>query len=147
VIAVTHAAIEACWFTCRKEDDRPGGYGQRFTLRPPPRLHSGHQRNRSALRQRSFTILETGEIKRAVTSFASPNAGLILETSTSGSNRRGLIIALAAQYKLPAIYVCPFDAKEGALVSYGPDPVEPFRRAADYVDRILEGGTRLSFRC
>ena len=50
-----------------------------------------------------------------------------------------LIIALAAQYKLPAIYVYPFDVIEGGLVSYGPDPVEPFRRAADYVDRILKG--------
>ena len=88
---------------------------------------------------RPFTIHDAGEIERAVTSFAGPNAGLIAETSASGSIHRNLIIALAAQYKIPAIYVYPFDAVEGGLVSYGPDPVEPFRRAADYVDRILKG--------
>ena len=88
---------------------------------------------------RPLTVRDAGEIERAVTSFAGPNAGLIVETSASGSIHRDLIIALAAQYKLPAIYVYPFDAIEGGLVSYGPDPVEPFRRAADYVDRILKG--------
>lgn len=82
---------------------------------------------------------DAAEIERAVTSFGGPNAGLIAETSASGSIHRDLIIALAARYKLPAIYVYPFDAIEGGLVSYGPDPVEPFRRAADYVDRILKG--------
>jgi putative ABC transport system substrate-binding protein len=88
---------------------------------------------------RPLTVRDAGEIERAVTSFAGPNAGLIVETSASGSIHRDLIIALAAQYKLPAIYVYPFDVIEGGLVSYGPDPVEPFRRAADYVDRILKG--------
>ena len=88
---------------------------------------------------RPLTVRDGGEIERAVTSFAGPNAGLIVETSASGSIYRDLIIALAAQYNLPAIYVYPFDAIEGGLVSYGPDPVEPFRRAADYVDRILKG--------
>jgi putative ABC transport system substrate-binding protein len=88
---------------------------------------------------RPLTVRDAGEIERAVTLFAGPNAGLIVETSASGSIQRNLIIAMAAQYKLPAIYVYPFDAIEGGLVSYGPDPVEPFRRAADYVDRILKG--------
>ena len=88
---------------------------------------------------RPLTVHDAGEIERAITSFAGPNAGLIVETSASGSIHRDLIISLAAQYKLPAIYVYPFDANEGGLVSYGPDPVEPFRRAADYVDRILKG--------
>ena len=88
---------------------------------------------------RSLTVHDAGEIERAVTSFAGPNAGLIVETSASGSIHRDLIIALAAKYKIPAIYVYPFDAIDGGLVSYGPDPVEPFRRAADYVDRILKG--------
>lgn len=88
---------------------------------------------------RAFTIHDASDIERAVTSMAGPDAGLIVETSASGSIHRNLIIALAAQYKLPAIYVYPFDAVEGGLVSYGPDPVEPFRRAADYADRILKG--------
>ncbi|MGA7789377.1 MAG: ABC transporter substrate-binding protein [Xanthobacteraceae bacterium] len=86
-----------------------------------------------------LTVHDAGEIERAVTSLAGPNTGLIVETSASGSIHRDLIIALAAQYKLPAIYVYPFDVVEGGLVSYGPDPVEPFRRAANYVDRILKG--------
>jgi ABC-type uncharacterized transport system substrate-binding protein len=88
---------------------------------------------------RAFTIHNVAEIERAIASPAGPNAGLIVETSVSGSIHRQLIIALTAQYKLPAIYVYPFDAIEGGLVSYGPDPVEPFRRAAGYVDRILKG--------
>jgi len=88
---------------------------------------------------RPFTLRNAAEIERAVTSFAGPNAGLIVETSASGSIHRDLIIALAAQHKLPAIYVYSFDAIEGGLIAYGPDPVEPFRRAADYVDRILKG--------
>jgi len=86
-----------------------------------------------------FIVHDAGEMERAVASLAGPNAGLIVETSASGSVHRDLIIGLAAQYKLPAIYVYPFDAVEGGLVSYGPDPVEPFQRAADYVDRILKG--------
>ena len=92
-----------------------------------------------SIEARPFTIHDAGEIDRAITSFASPDAGLIVETSASGSIHRDRIIALAAQYKLPAIYVYPFDAVEGGLISYGPDPVEPFRNAADYVDRILKG--------
>jgi len=88
---------------------------------------------------RPLTMHDAGEMERTVTSLAGPNTGLIVETSASGSIHRDLIIALAAQYRLPAVYVYPFDAVEGGLVSYGPDPVEPFRRAADYVDRILKG--------
>ncbi len=88
---------------------------------------------------RPLTIHDASEIEHAVTSFAGPNAGLIVETSASGSIHRDMIVALAARYKLPAIYVYPFDAVEGGLVSYGPDPIEPFRRAAGYVDRILKG--------
>ena len=92
-----------------------------------------------SIEARPFTIHDAGEIDRAITSFAGPDAGLIVETSASGSIYRDRIIALAAQYKLPAIYVYPFDAVEGGLIAYGPDPVAPFRRAADYVDRILKG--------
>ena len=88
---------------------------------------------------RPLTIHDASEIEHAVTSFAGPNAGLIVETSASGSIHRDMIVALAARYRLPAIYVYPFDAVEGGLVSYGPDPIEPFRRAAGYVDRILKG--------
>jgi putative ABC transport system substrate-binding protein len=53
--------------------------------------------------------------------------------------RRDLIIALAARHKLPAIYYDRYFVVAGGLMSYGPDNVDLFRRAASYVDRILKG--------
>jgi putative tryptophan/tyrosine transport system substrate-binding protein len=53
--------------------------------------------------------------------------------------RRDLIIALAARHKLPAIYYDRYFVAAGGLMSYGPDNVGQFRRAASYVDRILKG--------
>jgi putative tryptophan/tyrosine transport system substrate-binding protein len=52
---------------------------------------------------------------------------------------RELIIALAARHRLPAIYAFRYFVTSGGLISYGPDPVDQFRRAASYVDRILKG--------
>jgi putative ABC transport system substrate-binding protein len=52
---------------------------------------------------------------------------------------RDLIVALAARYKLPAVYPYRYFATGGGLMSYGPNTVDPFRRAAGYVDRILKG--------
>jgi putative ABC transport system substrate-binding protein len=52
---------------------------------------------------------------------------------------RDLIINLAARHALPAVYWNRFYATAGGLFSYGPDPVDPYRRAAGYVDRILKG--------
>jgi putative ABC transport system substrate-binding protein len=52
---------------------------------------------------------------------------------------RDPIIALAARYRLPAVYPFRFYATDGGLISYGPDPIDPHRRAASYVDRILKG--------
>jgi ABC-type uncharacterized transport system substrate-binding protein len=51
-----------------------------------------------------------------------------------------LIVSLAARYKLPAVYSERFIAASGGLISYGPEGINQFRRAADYVDRILKGG-------
>ena len=53
--------------------------------------------------------------------------------------RRDLIIALAARHRLPAVYPYRYYVTSGGLISYGPDTVDPFRRAACYVDRILKG--------
>ena len=50
-----------------------------------------------------------------------------------------MIIGLAARHKLPAVYPYRFFAADGGLIAYGPDPIEPYRRAAGYVDRILKG--------
>ena len=52
---------------------------------------------------------------------------------------RELIITLAARYKLPAVYFARDFVTAGGLISYGPDPIDPHRRAAAYVDRILKG--------
>jgi putative ABC transport system substrate-binding protein len=54
-------------------------------------------------------------------------------------SHRDLIFALAARYKLPAVYPARFFAAAGGLISYGPDFLDQFRRAAGYVDRILKG--------
>jgi putative ABC transport system substrate-binding protein len=87
-----------------------------------------------------LNIRDPGQIERAVAAFArSANNGLILPPSASGSVHRNLIITLAARYKLPAVYTYRFAVTEGGLISYGPDAVDQFRRAAGYVDRILRG--------
>ena len=52
---------------------------------------------------------------------------------------RELIVALAARYKLPAVYYQRFFVTDGGLISYGPNTIDPYRRAAGYVDRILKG--------
>jgi putative ABC transport system substrate-binding protein len=83
---------------------------------------------------------DVGEIERAVTAFARrPNGGLIVTGSALAVVRRDLIIGLAARHRLPAIYYDRYFAIAGGLVSYGPDIVDQFRRAASYVDRILKG--------
>ena len=83
---------------------------------------------------------EASEIERAVTAFARvPNGGLIVTASGSGQRHRDLIITLAARHKLPAVYFERAFVAAGGLVSYGPDFVDQYRRAAGYVDRILKG--------
>jgi len=85
-------------------------------------------------------VHDTGEIERAVAAFARSGNGGLIETPTAlSAASRDLIITLAAQHKLPAVY--PFRARvaAGGLVSYGPDNLDLFRRAAGYVDRILKG--------
>ena len=80
------------------------------------------------------------EIERAVTAFArSGNGGLIVTASALSVLHRELIIALAARHKLPAVYSNRSFVARGGLISYGPDFVDQYRRAADYVDRILKG--------
>ena len=85
-------------------------------------------------------VRNAGEIERAVAAFArSANRGLIVTPSASVSVHRDLIIALAARHKLPAVYSSRNMVTGGGLICYGPDIVDQFRRAADYVDRILKG--------
>jgi len=80
------------------------------------------------------------EIERAITGFArSPNSGLIVTLGAPTIAHRGLIITLATRHRLPAVYPARYFVAAGGLISYGPDPIDPFRRAAGYVDRILKG--------
>jgi putative tryptophan/tyrosine transport system substrate-binding protein len=83
---------------------------------------------------------DAGEIERAVAAFVrSPNGGMILTASTLAVIHRELIITLAARYRLPVVYWNRFYVTAGGLISYGPDSIDPHRRAAGYVDRILKG--------
>jgi putative ABC transport system substrate-binding protein len=87
----------------------------------------------------SIDLNDAGEMEHAITAFArAPNGGVILTGSGSGA-RRGLIIALAARYRLPAVYPFPFHVTSGGLISYGPDITNNYRLVAGYVDRILKG--------
>jgi putative ABC transport system substrate-binding protein len=83
---------------------------------------------------------DAGEIERAIAAIASaPNGGLILTASGMSILHHDLIIALAARYKLPAVYYERFFVAAGGLISYGADRTDQYRQAAGYVDRILKG--------
>src|SRR5262249_12241214 len=89
----------------------------------------------SAVNMRS----ETGEIERAVAAFArQPNSGLILTASAGAAARRDRLISMPARNKLPAVYPHPYHVASGGLISYGPVPVDQYRRPAGYVDRLLK---------
>jgi putative ABC transport system substrate-binding protein len=80
------------------------------------------------------------EIERGLSTFArEPDGGVIVTASPLAAVHRNLIITLAARHRLPAVYPFPYFATSGGLISYGPDQVDQFRRAASYVDRILNG--------
>src|SRR6516162_9743136 len=83
---------------------------------------------------------DAGEIERAITTFARfSNGGLIVPGSALAAVHRVQIATLAAQNNLPAIYFNRFFVTAGGLISYGPDFVDQYRRAASYIDRILKG--------
>jgi putative tryptophan/tyrosine transport system substrate-binding protein len=85
-------------------------------------------------------IADAGEIERGVTAFArASNGALIVTGNTLTMVHRERIITLAARHRLPAVYALPLFANDGGLISYGPDSIDPYRRAAHYVDRILKG--------
>jgi len=85
-------------------------------------------------------VRDVGEIERAVTAFArSSNGGLIVTGSALALVHQDPIISLANRHRLPAVYWNRRFVTGGGLISYGPDTIDPFRRAAGYVDRILKG--------
>ena len=80
------------------------------------------------------------QIEQDITRFASsPNGGLILTGSAPAVVHQNLIVALAAQHKLPAVYYRRYFVTNGGLISYGWDVDDQYRGAARYVDRILKG--------
>ena len=87
-----------------------------------------------------INVRDAPEIERAVAAFArSSDGGLIVTSGRSSQRHRDLIVTLAARHKLPAVYPERSFVAAGGLISYGPDYVDQFRRAAGYVDRILKG--------
>jgi putative tryptophan/tyrosine transport system substrate-binding protein len=87
-----------------------------------------------------FGVRDGGEIERAIVAFARvPNSGLIVTGTPLATVHRDLIITLAVRHKLPAVYYDRLFVSAGGLISYGPDILDQYRRAAAYVDRILKG--------
>jgi len=83
---------------------------------------------------------DADQITQSIESFArAPNGGLIITAGGASLRHRDLIVKLAARYKLPTVYYERIFVTAGGLISYGPDFVEQYRRAAGYVDRILKG--------
>ena len=122
---VTRAAV-------LRDPDTPGGTGQFGAIQSvAPSL---------GVEVSPINVRDAPEIERAVTAFArAPNGGLIVTGSGLAIVHRDLIIALAARHKLPAVYFQRLFVTGGGLISYGPDFVDQYRRAAGYVDRILKG--------
>ena len=87
-----------------------------------------------------LNVRDDGEIERDIAAFARSSSGGVIVTSSPGaSHHRDLIVKLAARYQLPTIYASRYLVVNGGLISYGPDILDQYRRAAGYVDRILRG--------
>jgi putative ABC transport system substrate-binding protein len=85
-------------------------------------------------------VRSDGEIETAIIVLGhEPGGGLVITPDGFTSVHRAPIRSAAARNNVPAIYPLSYFAREGGLLSYGPDPVDTFRRAATYVDRILRG--------
>jgi putative tryptophan/tyrosine transport system substrate-binding protein len=116
-------------------------------LRDPTQVSGGGQLGaiQSAASQlgvefRPVGVRDAKEIERGITDFArGSNGGLIVTAGTQAREHRELIIRLAAQHRLPAVYFNRLFVEAGGLISYGADTIDPLRRAANYVDRILKG--------
>jgi putative ABC transport system substrate-binding protein len=122
---VTQAAI-------LRDPDDPAGIGQFGALRTAaPSL---------GIEVRPIDVRDPAGIERSIKAFASAtNGGLVVTGSAPAGANRNLIITLAAQYHLPAVYPYRVFATGGGLIAYGPDLIDQNRRAASYVDRILKG--------
>jgi putative ABC transport system substrate-binding protein len=88
----------------------------------------------------TFAVRNAAEIERAIEEFGPvPDGGLVVLPNPLTVTHRGLIVALAATHRLPAVYPYRMYVASGGLASYGVDVADLYRRAASYVDRILKG--------
>jgi len=88
----------------------------------------------------AHSVRDTNEIEGAISALAAEtNGGLIAIASPLITEKRDLIISLANKSRLPTIFAFRYYAEAGGLVSYGPDNLDLYRRAASYIDRILKG--------
>jgi len=89
---------------------------------------------------RPVDLRDPREIESTLTAFArEPNGGVIVSANPLATRHRTLIITLVARLQVPAVYAFRFFVDDGGLISYGPDIINEYRRAADYVDRMLRG--------
>ena len=138
-------AMVGKWLEALKEVS-PGVSRIAFLLHPEHPAWAGYLRTVSAAAS-SFRvevipagIRNAAETEHAIEAFArEPNGGLFVLPDVVTYVHRELIIALAARHGMPAIYPFRYFAASGGLMSYGADPVDMFRRAASYIDRILKG--------
>jgi putative ABC transport system substrate-binding protein len=87
-----------------------------------------------------INVRDPSELERALVSFARlPNSGLVVAGSTNVAAHRNLIINFAVHHKMPAVYFDRYFVTDGGLLSYGPNLLDNYPRAAEYVDRILKG--------
>ncbi len=94
----------------------------------------------SAVELSSIDTRDAGEMERALDKFArEPNGGVIETASVSGTTHRETVISVVMHQRLPTVYPFRYYVLAGGLTSYGPDPIDQFKRAAKYVDRILKG--------
>jgi len=89
---------------------------------------------------RPVDVSDAAQMERAIAAFAGEsNGGVIVTGSSAAAFHRELIVGLVARHRLPAVYNGRYYVAGGGLISYGPDYVDQFRRAAGYVDRLLKG--------
>jgi putative ABC transport system substrate-binding protein len=107
----------------------------------PAFLHELEAANKSlAVELSASPVHNEAEVEAAITALArEPGGGLIAAPDAFINNHRRAIMTLTEQHRLPAIYGFRQFAREGALISYGPDSGDIVRRSAGYVDRILKG--------
>src|SRR5262249_41601346 len=91
----------------------------------------------------TFAVRNAAEIERAIEEFGPvPDGGLVVLPNSPTVTHRGLIVALAAKHRMPAVYPYRMYVASGGLASYGVDVADLYRRAASYVDRIHRGERR-----